>query len=290
MEELINSEITGNFIRKAFTDCSNMVFFDLETTGLDPVENRIIEFSAVKFDICKSTTATEPFVLKERDKITVYINPEEPLSEKIVEITGYTDEFLADKPTEVEVFDTIRDFIPENCIVAGYNNNSFDNCFMDSLYKRNGDVFRYSYTVDVLKMARQLLNKKDVGSFNLTNIAHCLGVDEGIAFHKASDDTEATIRVFGSLVTRLKDEITENILIKPFVNSVYYSSFGGSEHINANTVIGLIFYDILKKRWQSSSINLSGVDIDYLTERCCEAVGVGSIGELAKFRGEKLLI
>ena len=290
MEELINSEITGDFIRKALTNCDKMVFFDLETTGLDPVECRIIEFSAVKFNVCRPTTASAPFVLKESDKITAYIKPDEPLSEDIVKITGYTDDFLADKPMEAEVFGTIRDFIPENCIVAGYNNNTFDNIFMDSLYKRNNDVFKFSYTVDVLKMARQLYKKEDVGSFKLANIAHYLGVDDGITFHKASDDTEATIRIFNVLVGKLKDELSENVLVKPFVNSVYYSNFSGNENINVNTIIGLISYDILKKHWRSSSINLSGVDLDYITERCCDAIGVSNIGELAKFRGEKRLI
>ena len=94
MYEYINTEITADFIRKAFSECAHIMFYDLETTGLDPQECRIIEFSAVKFDICKPVSVSKPFVLKENDKTTVYIKPEEPLSEEIVKITGYTDEFL----------------------------------------------------------------------------------------------------------------------------------------------------------------------------------------------------
>ena len=290
MDEYINTEITADFIRKAFSECEHIMFYDLETTGLDPEECRIIEFSAVKFDICKPDSITEPFVMKESNKTTVYIKPEEPLSEDIVKITGYTDEFLADKPSEDESFEVIKSFIPENCIIAGYNNNSFDNNFMDSLYGRHGVDFKFGYTVDVMRMAKQLYTKAEVGSFRLSNIAHYLGVDEGITFHKASDDTEATIRVFGTLIPKLKEEKAEYILVKPFVNSVYYTNFADKEHITVNTVIGLIHYDIAGKRWKSPCINLSGVDLDYLTEQCCEAVGARNIGELAKFRGEKILI
>ena len=290
MDDYIHTEITADFIRKAFSECEHIMFYDLETTGLDPHECRIIEFSAVKFDICKPASVSEPVVLKESNKVTVYIKPEEMLSDDIVSITGYTDDFLADKPCEDEAFEVIRNFIPENCVVAGYNNNSFDNNFMESLYVRHGENFRYAYTFDVMRMAKQLHTKDEVGSFKLSNIAHYLGVDDGITFHKASDDTEATIRVFGALIPRLKEDKAEYILVKPFVNSVYYTDFADREHITVNTVIGLIHYDIAGKRWKSPSINLSGVDLDYITEQCCEAVGASNIGELAKFRGEKILI
>ncbi|MBO6231082.1 MAG: hypothetical protein J6O50_11015 [Ruminiclostridium sp.] len=83
MDDYIHTEITADFIRKAFSECEHIMFYDLETTGLDPHECRIIEFSAVKFDICKPASVSEPVVLKESNKVTVYIKPEEMLSDDI---------------------------------------------------------------------------------------------------------------------------------------------------------------------------------------------------------------
>ena len=60
MDDYIHTEITADFIRKAFSECEHIMFYDLETTGLDPHECRIIEFSAVKFDICKPASVSEP--------------------------------------------------------------------------------------------------------------------------------------------------------------------------------------------------------------------------------------
>ena len=72
--------------------------FDVETEGLDPVKHHIIQLSALKID---------PETFEVLDKINVFINPCRPLSDKVKEITGYTDEFLATCPLEVEAFPEI---------------------------------------------------------------------------------------------------------------------------------------------------------------------------------------
>ena len=65
----------------------NLVFFDTETTGLDPKENRIIEIAAVKISPCNSS----------RMDLFVQLPIMQFLPDKIVELTGITDKMLQEE-------------------------------------------------------------------------------------------------------------------------------------------------------------------------------------------------
>ena len=85
---------------------------DTETTGLSAEKERVLEFAAEKLFV------TDDYELKLIEAKQIYINPGFPIPPKSVEVHHITDEFIADKPSEEEVFADIYKYI-EGGIVAG---------------------------------------------------------------------------------------------------------------------------------------------------------------------------
>ncbi len=91
-----------------------IAFFDLETTGTNIANDRIVEISIVKI---------MPDGGKEIK--TKLINPTIPIPLESSAVHGITDKNVADKPTFKEVAKELSNFI-EGCDLAGYNSNKFD--------------------------------------------------------------------------------------------------------------------------------------------------------------------
>src|SRR6056297_2513565 len=91
-----------------------IVFFDLETTGINISHDRIVEISYLKiFPDGKEISKTER------------VNPTIPINEKATEIHGISDEDVKDCPTFQEIAKNIaKEF--EGCDLAGFNSNNFD--------------------------------------------------------------------------------------------------------------------------------------------------------------------
>lgn len=105
------------------------VAFDTETTGLEPRDGeRIIEVGCVELHNYIETGR----------EFQIYINPERPLSEASVRITGLTDDFLRDKKTfsHPDVVDRLMEFLGDAPIVA--HNAEFDRGFLNAELKRLG--------------------------------------------------------------------------------------------------------------------------------------------------------
>jgi DNA polymerase III subunit epsilon len=91
-----------------------IIFFDLETTGINIASDRIVEISYLKVDLNGNETTK-----------TMRINPEMPIPEKVIAIHGISNDDVKDAPTFNEVAKSIaRDF--EGCDLAGYNSVRFD--------------------------------------------------------------------------------------------------------------------------------------------------------------------
>ena len=126
------------------------IVFDTETTGLNPEDNDIIEFSAIKFVVGESTA-------KKADEIDIFIDPGYPIPEEATKLTGITDEDVKGQYTAETAYKTIKDFFGDNPVVAGYN-VSFDITFIDALYSKFEKNF-VCESLDILKMAREKLPK-----------------------------------------------------------------------------------------------------------------------------------
>ena len=116
---------------------------DLETTGLDPTWNEIIEIGAIKIrglDIV--------------DTFSQLVKPSEPIDDFIAELTGITNEMVADAPTIEEVLPTFLQFVG-NDVVVGHNVNFDINFLYDNCVQILGYGFTNDY-VDTMRLSRRL--------------------------------------------------------------------------------------------------------------------------------------
>lgn len=107
-----------------------LVFFDIESTGLHIIRDRIIQIALIKFTPGK----------EEPDELVKLINPEIPIPDEAVSVHGFTNEDLRDKPTFRDVAGELYDFIGD-ADLAGYNSNRFDIPFLMEEFARAGFDF-----------------------------------------------------------------------------------------------------------------------------------------------------
>ena len=173
-----------------------LIALDTETTGLDAANgDRIIEIGCVSLD---GRIVTH----KPEDALQLYVNPERDVPDEAVEIHGITNEFLADKPTFVEVADRFLDFVRGSTLVI--HNAAFDTGFLDMELGRigRGKLSDYCKIVDTVKLAKQLLPGRAV---SLDSLCRYYEIDNSSrTFHGALLDAELLAEVYVAL-TRGQD-------------------------------------------------------------------------------------
>lgn len=277
------SSKTGEELLKIFSEYMEICIFDTETTGLDSSFDRVIQISGIKID-----TKT----LDEVARIDLYINPGFSIPEKITEITGITDEFLSDKPSEKEVFPEISAFFGDVYAVSAYN-EPFDEGFMKALYGRNGSEFIPAAKCDVLEMSRDLVKKGKTENHKLGTIAHYYGVDEGLTFHNSMDDVIATVRllkIFKGEYEEIFSGYQEVELVAPskILSIRFWEGWRGYSRLYVNTDIGTFYFDIRSKVWGVKPDNpytLDEVDMETLRTLSFKFAGASDEREFSRFRG-----
>lgn len=156
-----------------------IVFFDLETTGLDMTKDRIIEIALLK---------VHPDGLEET--FHTFVNPSIPISPESSAVHGITDEMVSDKPTFVEVGKKVAAFI-ENCDLGGYNCNRFDVPLLAEELQRVGIPIDFSNrkVVDV----QVIYHKREPRTLTAAYKYYAEKELEGA--HSADADTRATYEV-----------------------------------------------------------------------------------------------
>ncbi|MDD9138988.1 PolC-type DNA polymerase III [Fructobacillus sp. CRL 2054] len=152
------------------------VAFDLETTGLSAVSDRIIELSAVKMQMGNVI-----------DKYSEYINPGFPLSEFTTNLTSITDAMVANAKPEQVVIDNFRDWIKGSVLIG--HNVTFDVDFMNATYARYQEGPIEEPVIDTLPFTRWLY--PDYKSYRLGTLAKKFGIELEQA-HRAIYDAETT--------------------------------------------------------------------------------------------------
>lgn len=121
---------------------SNLTVFDFETTGLDPVNDRVIEMAAIRVVNGEITTGFHALV-----------DPKRELTPKITEITGITDEMLKGAMDEQLAFRILKNIMGDSILVA--HNAAFDLQFLHHGYQRiAGKSFTNSF-IDTLTISRE---------------------------------------------------------------------------------------------------------------------------------------
>lgn len=159
-----------------------LVVFDLETTGLDLVNDRIIQISFIK---------VLPDGKEERENI--FINPEKPIPTEVTQLTGISDKDVTDAPAFRQKAKELADRFT-GCDFAGFNSNRFDVPMLAEEFLRAGVDFDFSKSR--LIDAQNIYHKMERRNLAAAYKFYCgRKMEEDFEAHKADQDTEATWRV-----------------------------------------------------------------------------------------------
>ena len=165
------------------------VAFDLETTGLMPRTDTIIEIGAV---IMKEG--------RELDRFQTFVDPGRRLSREVSELTGITDDMLRGAPKIQEVLPKLLEFVGDRPLVA--HNARFDCAFVTQACRQQG--IKYNMTaVDTLILSQNLLPHLNKYKLDLVAKEFDLG---DFNHHRAADDAVICGQIFFKLFDRLKEE------------------------------------------------------------------------------------
>jgi len=198
-----------------------LVFFDLETTGINISRDKIVEASFLKV------------YPNGKEEIRTYrINPEMHIPEESTAIHGITDEDVKDCPTFKQLAKTLADFL-EGCDMAGFNSSRFDVPMLAEEFLRAGVEFDISKRkfVDV----QIIFHKKEQRTLEAAYRFYCdKELDKA---HSAEADAVATYEVLKSQLERYPDLVNDiNMLSKEFSSFNDNVDFAGRIVLNEKGV------------------------------------------------------
>ena len=215
-----------------------LVFFDLETTGVNICKDRIVEISYLKI----SPNG------KEEGK-TRRINPENPIPLEATAIHGITDEDVKDCPTFKEIAKSLASQI-EGCDLAGFNSNRFDIPLLAEEFLRanvNIDLSKRKF-IDV----QTIFHKMEQRTLQAAYKFYCdKELDDA---HSAEADTKATYEVLKAQLDRypdLKNDMKFLSEYSSFTNNVDFAgrmiyNDKGEEMINFGKYKGRLVTEVLQ--------------------------------------------
>ena len=159
----------------------NFVCVDLETTGLNPKTDRIIEIGMVKVREGKIV-----------DQFSSLINPRQQLEERIEQITGITQKELENQPLQKEILPQILEFLEEDVLLG--HRVLFDYSFLKRAFTNEKIPFERK-GIDTLKIARKVV--RDCESKSLPKLCSHYGIEYHP--HRALSDALATIELYRKL-------------------------------------------------------------------------------------------
>ncbi|MEM1327979.1 MAG: 3'-5' exonuclease [Bacteroidota bacterium] len=187
----------------------DIVFFDLEATGLNVLRDRIVQLAAVKY--FADGRASE--------EISMLINPGIPISIEAMQVHGILPRDVANKPTFRQVADEIFAFF-NGADLGGYNSNRFDIPMLIEEFARVGMEFDMNNRrlIDV----QRIFYKMEPRTLKAAVKFYC-GEDMQNA-HDALADVQATVQVLKGQLERYKDTNYEdndgNEIIRPIKNDM----------------------------------------------------------------------
>ena len=168
------------------------IVFDLETTGLNPASEEITEIAAVR--------VVEGEI---RDSFQTYVNPHKPIPAEITEMTGISDETVADAPDLDKAVPEFLKWAGEGQYPLVAHNAGFDMGFLRTACQRLG-IEREFTSIDTLEMSRLML--PHMHKFKLNILAKELQVGP-FEHHRASEDAAVLGRIYVKLLKRLREEM-----------------------------------------------------------------------------------
>ena len=166
-----------------------IIFFDLETTGINIAKDRVVEIAILKV-----------FPNGNKESKTWLVNPEMPIPKESSEIHGITDDKIANEPTFKELAVSINEMIT-GCDLAGFNSNRFDIPVLAEELMRAGIDFdmKDRKAVDV----QVIFHKKEQRTLGAGYQFYC--GKELVGAHGAEADTNATYEILLAQLDKYED-------------------------------------------------------------------------------------
>ncbi|MCS7011475.1 MAG: exonuclease domain-containing protein [Anaerolineales bacterium] len=162
---------------------TSIVALDIETTGLDPRNDAVIEIGAIRFR-----------GRRVEGEFSTLVNPNRHIPEFITSLTGIDDVMVRGAPRLTDVLAALTEFIGEAPILG--HNIKFDLSFFEKY-----GLFQYNERIDTYEIASVLL--PSAGRYNLGALGRALGIPLP-ANHRALDDARLTVSVFHLLREHLE--------------------------------------------------------------------------------------
>ena len=187
----------------------DIVFFDIESTGLNILKDRILQIALIKY----TPNQTEP------TELSLLINPTIPISDEAMGVHGISQADVADKPTFPQVAKQLFEFIGD-ADLGGYNSIRFDIPMLMEEFNRAG----YDFNLDNRNLidAQRLFYKMEPRTLNAAYKFYCNEKLENA--HDALADVRATVDVLKGQIKKYENTDFEdsdgNIIPKPVVNDM----------------------------------------------------------------------
>ncbi|MBR7081366.1 MAG: PolC-type DNA polymerase III [Oscillospiraceae bacterium] len=165
---------------------SEIAVFDIETTGLDPINDAVTEIGAV---IMRNG--------QELGRFQTFVDPERHIPASVTQLTGISDEDVSGAPKQAEAVKAFLDFVGGRPIAA--HNATFDIAFISRICEENGIPFEPSY-VDTMPICQGML--PEIKSHRLNVVSDFLGLPE-FNHHRAADDAVMAGLVMSKLFPRI---------------------------------------------------------------------------------------
>ena len=216
-----------------------LIFFDLETTGVNVASDRIIEISYLKV-----------FPNGNKESKTIRINPTIPIPKHASDIHGITDDDVKDEPTFAEVAKSLANEF-EGCDFAGYNSNKFDIPLLAEEFIRADIVldFKKRRLIDI----QVIFHKMEQRTLSAAYKFYCKKKLDNA--HSAEADTIATYEILKAQLDRYENlENDAEFLSKfsshtknvDFVGRIIYND-DGIEMFNFGKYKGKTVEEVFKK-------------------------------------------
>lgn len=201
VSSFVQPSVSGYTPLPATSDEPVYVVIDVETTGLSPTKDAIVQVSALRF-----------FGNKAVDGLNSYVNPLRPIPQESTAIHGITDDKVKDAPTIDDIEEPFMNLV-KGAILVGHN-VTFDLNFLDHAFHGALDGMEY---IDTMWIAKTLLNLPDC---RLETVADYAEFHPEGGYHDSLTDCTATAAVFFRLA-----------FDKPGLAKVYQSkSFVKADH------------------------------------------------------------
>lgn len=162
----------------------DVVVLDFETTGLSPINDEIIQIGAIKYKNGRII-----------DQFDRYAKPSRPISSRITNLTGITDEMVQNAPPLEKTLIELKELLSDYTIVA--HNASFDMKFLIENFNKYSIKHNRFRVIDTLALARKYIDETD--NHKLVTLKEFLKIEA--ESHDAFEDC----RVTGSLYYYCKD-------------------------------------------------------------------------------------